>query len=258
MNVKLLSSTLNPEYVVAMAGKLCYSDVGVDEIREKTTDDEIYKFIKMLAKMGHHSPLEHATFTFAAEGVSRALTHQLVRHRIASFSQQSQRYVKLNQFEYIMPPSIEKNRAARYIFKKHMRESQIAYDKIVDTLFDDKFEEYKNEHPDASLKDLEKAAKAIEKECIEDARYVFPNACESKIVFTMNVRTLYNFFEHRCCNRSQWEIRNLANKMYKILIKSHPYLFMGAGTSCTNGKCKEGQMSCGKPLKATLDGFVTE
>lgn len=241
MKVKLLSYTPNPEKVIAAAAKLCYSKVGVDEIQENLTDENTEKFVNMLMDIGHESPIEHVSFTFAVEGVSRVLTHQLVRHRLASYSQQSQRYVKLSQFEYIMPPAIEKNEKARKIFINSMNESQKKYDEIVECLFEDHFSVFLEKVGN------EKEAKRLAmKKSIEDARFVFPNACETKIVFTMNARSLMNFFKHRCCNRAQWEIREMSVRVLKELKKVSPILFKKVGPSCLNGKCPEGKMSCGK------------
>jgi thymidylate synthase (FAD) len=233
LNVKLLEYTPNPEKTIAAAAKLCYSSAHVEEIMDNLTEENTEKFLNMLMSYGHESPVEHVSFTFAIEGVSRSLSHQLVRHRIASYSQQSQRYVKLNQFEYIIPPEIEKNDSAREVFVKSMEESQRAYDKLV-TLLKDK---YTNEGLSNSN---------AEKKAIEDARYVFPNACETKIIVTMNARSLMNFFRHRCCTRAQWEIRQLANEMLSQAKKIAPTLFKYCGPSCVSGPCPEGKMSCGK------------
>jgi thymidylate synthase (FAD) len=245
MKVKIIAYTPNPEEVVASAAKLCYSKVGVDEIQENLTEEGIEKFVSMLSAIGHHSPLEHCTFTFAVEGISRACSHQLVRHRIASYSQQSQRYVKLDKFDYIIPTAIENNEFAKDIFLNAMEQDQKAYNGIV--------EELMNEYIASSGYTLASIPKneynKLEKLAIEDARYVFPNACETKIVFTMNVRTLMNFFTHRCCDRAQWEIRDLANEMLIQVKEIAPTLFKKAGASCVRGKCPEGSMSCGNPKK---------
>lgn len=245
MKVKIIAHTPNPEEVVASAAKLCYSKVGVDEIQENLTEEGIEKFVSMLSAIGHHSPLEHCTFTFAVEGISRACSHQLVRHRIASYSQQSQRYVKLDKFDYIIPTAIENNEFAKDIFLNAMEQDQKAYNGIV--------EELMNEYIASSGYTLASIPRSeynkLEKLAIEDARYVFPNACETKIVFTMNVRTLMNFFTHRCCDRAQWEIRDLANEMLIQVKEIAPTLFKKAGASCVRGKCPEGSMSCGNPKK---------
>ena len=271
LKVKIIAHTPEPDKVVAQAGKLCYSAVGVDEITQKLTEEEIARYVNMLASIGHESPLEHVSFTFAIEGISRACTHQIVRHRIASYSQQSQRYVKLEQFEYIIPPAIEKNPEAKRIFIEAMERDQKAYDELVDLLLEDILidkhaadygsciREILKENPDVvpnrskvldlyAEKFLENYRKA-EKQAIEDARYVFPNACETKIVVTMNARSLLHFFNVRCCNRAQWEIREMATEMLKECKKIAPALFKKAGPDCVYGKCGEGKMSCKHPRK---------
>ena len=241
MKVKLLAHTPQPEKVIAMAAKLCYSPVGVDEIEQNLSDESVEKFLNMLINMGHESPLEHVTFTFGIEGISRSCSHQIVRHRIASFSQQSQRYVKLDQFEYIIPPQIEKIEEAKEIFIQSMKKDQEDYDKLVDILFKKHYnnllEKGKNE---------KQAKSQAEKIAIEDARYVFPNACETKMVLTMNIRSLYNFFDHRCCERAQWEIRELAIEMLRQVKEVAPVLFKKCGPRCVSGPCTEGKMSCGE------------
>lgn len=271
LKVKIIAHTPEPDKVIAQAGKLCYSAVGVDEITQKLTEEEIARYVNMLASIGHESPLEHVSFTFAIEGISRACTHQIVRHRIASYSQQSQRYVKLEQFEYIIPPAIEKNPEAKRIFIETMERDQEAYDELVDLLLEDILidknaadygsciKEVLKENPDVApdrskvldlyaekfFEDYRKA----EKQAIEDARYVFPNACETKIVVTMNARSLLHFFNVRCCNRAQWEIREMATEMLKECKKIAPALFKKAGPDCVYGKCGEGKMSCKHPRK---------
>ena len=232
MKVSILAHTPNIENVIASSGRLCYSKVGVNELLQKHSKEDNERFIKMLADMGHHSPLEHVSFTFAVEGVSRALTHQLVRHRIASYSQQSQRYVNLEEtFDYIMPPSIEKNEVTTTVFENAMKDIKRYYDYLVDSLEESYISNGMNK-------------REANKKAIEDARYVLPNACETKIVFTMNVRTLLHFFEKRCCSRAQWEIRNLANEMLRQCKEISPILFSSAGATCKKGYCTEGKMSC--------------
>ena len=244
MKVKLLAHTPEPEKVVSMAAKLCYSKVGVEGIEENLTDEKIESFLKMLTDIGHESPLEHVSFTFGVEGISRACSHQIVRHRIASYSQQSQRYVKLDQFEYIIPPEIEKSEEAKKIFIEAMERDQKDYDRIVDILS----EKHKKEFMEEGKSEKE-ATRLAEKKAIEDARYVFPNACETKIVMTMNVRSLYNFFDHRCCERAQWEIREMATQMLKEVKKVAPIMFRKCGPKCVKGPCPEGKMTCGKVVE---------
>jgi thymidylate synthase (FAD) len=242
MKVKLIQHTPEPEKLIAAAAKLCYSHVGIEDIMEGLEAQNTDKFLGMLMDIGHESPVEHVSFTFGVEGVSRVLTHQLVRHRIGcSYSQQSQRYVKLEQFEYIIPPEIEKVPQAKELFVKAMEADQQAYNMIVEVLFKEHFDRLIAEGK------TEKQAKASAgKSSIEDARYVFPNACETKIVFTMTARALMNLFRHRCCNRAQWEIREMVEEMLKQVKAVAPTLFKNAGPGCISGPCPEGSMSCGK------------
>ncbi|MBU5226947.1 FAD-dependent thymidylate synthase [Clostridium senegalense] len=258
LKVKLIEHTPNPEKVVASAAKLCYSSVGVDEILEGLDENKTNKFIEMLMNYGHYSPVEHISFTFAIEGVSRSLTHQLVRHRVASYSQQSQRYVKLKQFQYIVPPNIEKNEKAKEIFINAMKKNQKDYDDIVEILYNDSYNSEIQKYIESNKLECEdeideKVKKRIKnssiKKAIEDARYVFPNACETKIIVTMNARELMHFFAHRCCNRAQWEIRNMADEMLKEAKKVAPTIFKFSGPSCLKGSCPEGTMTCGEILK---------
>ena len=241
MKVKLIQYTPQPERVVAMAAKLCYSRAGVDDIDKNLDEAEVERFVQMLVDIGHESPIEHVSFTFAVEGISRACTHQLVRHRLASYSQQSQRYVKLEQFEYIVPEEIEKNQAAKEIFIQAMESDQKVYNELVEIL--------QTSHYDQMLStgmSEKKAKRDSEKKAIEDARYVFPNACETKIIFTMNARTLIHFFKKRCCERAQREIRAMADEMLKEVKAVAPAMFKNAGPSCIKSACPEGSMSCGK------------
>ena len=239
--VTLLAYTPDPERTVAFAAKLCYSSSGIEDLRDGLTPEKISSFVKMLADMGHESPIEHVSFTFGIEGVSRACTHQLVRHRLASYSQKSQRYVTEGAFEYIIPPEIADDTDAVKLFKETMAHDQEVYDRLTDIL--------KAKHKKTFLglgNDDKTAEKLAEKKAIEDARFVLPNACETKIVVTMNARTLMNFFHHRCCSRAQWEIKDVADKMLAEVKKVAPNLFKNAGPSCVAGACPEGKMTCGK------------
>ncbi|WP_138160571.1 FAD-dependent thymidylate synthase [Peptoniphilus catoniae] len=251
MKVEIIAYTPNPEEVIAQAAKLCYSAVGVDEIKKKMTEESRNKFLEMLMSFSHASPLEHASFTFAVEGVSRTFSHQLVRHRIASYSQQSQRYVRLDNFEYIIPPKIAENEKAKEIFIKSMEEDAKAYEKLTEILISEKARPLIEEGMDEK-----KARRKVEKESIEDARYVFPNACETKVVFTMNVRSLIHFFELRTCTRAQWEIREVGIEMLRQCKKIAPVLFKSCGPACVNGPCNEGAMSCGR--QAEIRKFFKE
>ena len=241
MKVTLLQHTGEPEKIVAAATKLCYSDSGVDNILDGLTDEKTDKFLNMLMNLGHESPIEHVSFTFGIEGVSRSLLAQITRHRLASYSVKSQRYVKEGMFEYIIPPEIEAIPEAKKVFLETMEQEQAAYDKLTEILFQKHFKALREQGMD------EKQAKTkAEKAAIEDARFVLPNACETKMVVTMNARSLMNFFRHRCCSRAQWEIRALANEMLKLVQEVAPTLFKKAGPSCVSGPCPEGKMSCGK------------
>lgn len=244
MKVELIAHTPEPEKLVAAAAKLCYSKTGASGLMDRLSDDQVDNFLNVLMELGHDSPLEHMSFTFAIEEVSRVLTHQLVRHRMASYSQQSQRYVKLDQFEFVVPPAIKANDQALELYNKTMAADQKAYDELVAIL--------QSAHLEALTAtgiDEKKATAQAEKMAIEDARYVFPNACETKIVMTMNARSLINFFEHRCCERAQWEIRELADGMLKAVKGVAPTVFKSAGPKCLNGPCPEGRMSCGKVVQ---------
>lgn len=244
MKVKLLRYTPEGEKLIASAAKLCYSPVGIEDIEDSLEESKVDSFLKMLMELNHESPIEHVSFTFGVEGVSRTLTHQLVRHRIASYSQQSQRYVKLDKFEYIIPPSIEKNELAKKIFTDQMEEDKKAYDKLTEILVKEHINQYTKQG-----KSEKEAVKLATKKAIEDARYVFPNACETKIVFTMNARVLLNFLRLRTCNRAQWEIRKMSIKMLDEVRNIYPILFENAGPSCINGPCPEGNMTCGKIIE---------
>lgn len=244
--VTLIAYTPNPEYTVANAAKLCYSPSSIETVREGLDDEKVASFVDMLSEIGHESPIEHASFTFGIEGVSRSLLAQITRHRIASFSVQSQRYVKEKQFSYVIPPEISDNEKASEIFIKAMQRDQEDYDTITAILKEKYIKEFIQ-----SGKDEKTANRLAEKKAIEDARFVLPNACETKMILTMNARSLMNFFRHRCCNRAQWEIRDVANQMLSLVSKAAPHLFKNAGPSCINGVCPEGKMSCGKKQEVT-------
>lgn len=241
LKVRLISYTKDPEKLVSCAAKLCYSQVGVEEIQQGLTEEKISNFVNMLSEIGHESPIEHITFTFAIEGVSRSLLAQLTRHRIASYSVQSQRYVKTNNFEFILPPEIAGIDDAKKEFLQAMNEDMQHYEKITNLLKEKHKKDLIN-----SGKEEKIAEKLAEKMAIEDARYVLPNACETKLICTFNARSLLNFFSHRCCNRAQWEIRQLATEMFKLVFSVAPNIFKKSGPRCVNGVCPEGNMSCGK------------
>ena len=226
MQVELLYHTPDPERAVATAARLCYAPVGASELMESLSEERIRKVLKTILTSGHLSTLEHASYTFAIDGVSRALTHQLVRHRLASFNQQSQRYVKFaDGLDVVKPASIADNEEASRLFDEMVEKTVEAYQAF-----------------------LEAGVPA------EDARYILPNAAESKIVVTMNIRELLHFFSLRCCNRAQWEIRELAWKMLELARPTAPYIFADAGPGCVRGACPEGKMTCGDPYPRVQRG----
>lgn len=255
MRVELLAHTPQPVITVASAAKLCYSPSSIDTIRDGLTEDKASGFVQMLAEIGHESPIEHAVFTFGVEGVSRSLLAQLTRHRIASYSVQSQRYVREAQFEYVVPPEIEKDEQAKAIYLAAMERDQADYDRLTELLA----ARHKAELLAAGVEER-KAARDAEKRAIEDARFVLPNACTTKLIVTMNARSLYNFFSHRCCRRAQWEIRELATQMLRLCREAAPELFVKAGPPCLRGGCTEGKMSCGKPeqVRAEFSALGTD
>ncbi len=242
MKVTLIAHTPTPEKIIAAAAKMCYSDSNAETLLNGLDDEKNNAFIKMLSDLGHESPFEHSTFTFGIEGVSRTLLAQITRHRIASFSVQSQRYVKQDNFVFITPPAIADNFEASEIYQKSMKNALDDYMRISDILEKKYIQEFIENGAD------EKTAKSkAEKKAIEDARFVLPNACETKMIVTMNIRSLMNFFRLRCCQRAQWEIRAVADEMLKLCSDVSPVLFRNAGPSCVcNGLCSEGKMSCGK------------
>ena len=239
--VTLLAYTPNPEKTVASAAKLCYSSSTIKDLRDGLTDEKAADFVEMLSEIGHESPIEHASFTFGIEGVSRAFLAQITRHRMASYSVKSQRYVKEGAFEFVTPPEVAADAEALGVYEESMRMAQEAYDKIAEILTEKHTKTFI-----AEGKDEKTAARLASKKAIEDARFVLPNACETKMVVTMNARSLHNFFRHRCCNRAQWEIRSVANQMLALVTEVAPNLFKKAGPPCLYGACPEGKMSCGR------------
>jgi thymidylate synthase (FAD) len=220
MKVKLIRYTQEPEVSVALAAKLCYSAINIDQLRERMGKAEIDRFIDKLLDLGHTSPFEHASFTFGIEGISRVTSHQLVRHRIASYSQQSQRYVKVAGFKYIIPPEISKNEGLKKEYERVMEDLQALYDRFIESGISP-----------------------------EDARYLLPQGCETKLIVSMNARELFHFFSLRCCRRAQWEIREMAEQMLTKVKEVAPHIFRQAGPPCIKGPCPEGEMSCGKPRR---------
>ena len=242
MTVRLIAHTPEPEKVVAAAAKLCYSDSHIEDLLDGLDEAKTARFLAMLSDLGHASPIEHASFTFGIEGVSRALLAQITRHRIASFSVQSQRYVRLDDFRYVVPPSIEAVPEAKAAFLAGMEQDAANYLDLAR-----KLEEGHTACLMAEGVPEKEARKKAEKLANEDARFVLPNACETKMVVTMNARSLHNFFRLRCCERAQWEIRALAEEMLRLVLPVAPHLFAAAGPGCLAGPCPEGKMCCGRP-----------
>ena len=219
MNVTLIRHTLAPTDLVAMSAKLCYSGSTIGQLHDKIQEKDQAAFVERLMDMHHESPLEHVTFTFGIEGVSRVLLAQITRHRLASFSVQSQRYVTMREgFPYVIPPRIAAlGEEAVKRYKTQMELMAGWYEGWLNSLGDDG---------------------------AEDARFVLPGACETRMMVTMNVRELLHFFSLRCCNRAQWEIRQLATKMLELCREVAPVLFDKAGPGCVRGACPEGEKSC--------------
>lgn len=228
MEVVLLSHTSEPELTVASSARLCYSKLSPEELKDSLTEEEINRLIRMIRDLGHLSVYEHASFTFGIKGISRVTSHQLVRHRIASYSQQSQRYVNLTGREnYVFPPAINEKGLTKEVEEFFLKASQL-YEKLLN-------EGVPN----------------------EDARYVLPQAITTNIIVTMNARELHHFFELRLCRRAQWEIREMAARMLFLAVGVAPVLFEKAGPSCfSKGFCPEGKLTCGKKVKKQEEIFV--
>lgn len=233
LNVRLLERTQNAVALIYAAARQCYSQKFAAEFFDEGRQDakKQAEFIKKVVASGHESPLEHVAFTFAVEGVSRALSHQLVRHRIASYSQQSQRYVRETEFDYIVPPSVAEDAELSREFFRAMGTIQSSYNKLLERF---------------------KEKGRVGEKANQDARFVLPQAAETKIVVTMNCRELIHFFHLRCCSRAQWEIKRLSDRMLAICKKELPEVFAEVGAKCDAlGYCPEGEaFTCGRyPLK---------
>lgn len=229
--VELLAMTPDALELLYASFRQCYHAGFVADMWPRLINGEIEKekqadFVSKILESGHTSPIEHVSFTFAVEGISRACSHQIVRHRIASYSQQSQRYVTENDLDYILPPSIAKIPEAREKFEKFMQSVDDTYNELREILIANKMESKAN----------------------EDARFVLPQAAETKIVITMNCRSLMHFFNLRCCTRAQWEVRAMANKMLEICKEKFPAVFSVAGARCEQlGYCPESsRFACGR------------
>ena len=224
LKVELLQHTVNPEELISLGARLCYAGGNSDTLREKISSADQRGFLEKLMQMGHLSVLEHASFSFLIEGVSRTLLAQLTRHRIASFSVQSQRYVSYEKgFGYIVPPAIEE--LGEEAVREYETQMQTMHQWYVD---------------------WQQKLGACGEKSNEDARFVLPNACETRLVCTMNLRELRHFFALRMCMRAQWEIRAMAEEMFKACYKVAPILFADAGPECLRKGCSEGAKSCGQ------------
>lgn len=287
MKVELITHTPEIEKVIALAAKNCYTTSSIEQLSNGLTKEVSQKFIGMLMDLGHESPLEHCSFTFAISDVSRSLLAQITRHRIASFSVQSQRYVKMGDFKYVTPSLISKSSAAFIAFNQAMHDSTQRYQEIHQALMDqlladeynsilpiegEDIEGYKakierfmsseqlegwlskslddvDKTADEMRKNFKKKVAQIEKIANENARSVLPNAACTQMILTMNVRELLHFFSLRCCRRAQDEIRGVADTMLSLCREVSPLIFSLAGPGCVRGVCSEGKMSCGAPRK---------
>lgn len=223
LNVTLIAHTPEPEKVIAMASRTCYSALDLEGLDKKTDTTDNAAYIRRVLASGHTSIAEHASFTFGLEGVSRTLLAQITRHRVASFSVQSQRYVSVagaEVFDYVLPPRIRAlGPEAEEKFAQQMKTMQRWYDEW---------------------------SEALGQDSAEDARFVLPGAAATRIVMTMNARELLHFFSLRMCNRAQWEVREAAWRMYELVYPLAPSVFENAGPGCARGACPEGKRSCGK------------
>ncbi len=234
MRVFLLSHTPEPDAIVAAAARICYSDISAQDLLKTEENILSEKLLGSLFRSGHLSTFEHVSFTFAVDGLSRVASHQLVRHRLASFSQQSQRYVKMSldnssdDSSVIIPDSIKKNPEALEIFESQVKSSYAAYEKMLEL--------------------------GIAK---EDARFILPHGNSTRLVVTMNARELHHFFELRLCRRAQWEIHELARQMLVLCREKAPVLFAKAGPGCIFGSCHESR-SCGRKYESMEDLLFAE
>ena len=253
MKVELIAYTPDAGKIIAAAGKLCYSSADIGSMMAGIDKETENYYVDMLIDMGHESVIEHASYTFAIEGLSQAALRQLTRHRIASFSVQSQRYVNMSDFRYVIPPSVSENPEALKEFEELVEFAKEKYNIISAHLQKDNFNKIragKTGPGELSVPDEREEKEYLsqaKKSANEDARFVLPMACETKIIMSMNARSLYNFFKLRTCERAQWEIRILAENMLAKLKEVSPALFKKAGPPCfSSGRCPEGKMSCGK------------
>ena len=220
MQVILLAHTPNPDELVAAAARICYRDIAASELLQCEGENLSRKLIADLFRSGHTSTFEHVSFTFGIDGLSRVASHQLVRHRLASFSQQSQRYVKMTPApdSVVVPPAIQSNPEALKLFRESVIHSQDTYRQLIEM--------------------------GIPK---EDARFILPHGHSTRLVLTMNARELLHFLALRCCRRAQWEIREVAWQMLELVYPVAPSIFSKAGPGCVSKGCPEGRFTCGDP-----------
>lgn len=217
LQVRLLQHTPEPERMVAAAARLCYAAAEIDELWQLPVEQQ-QRLLHKILQMGHDSVLEHALFNFGIAGISRACSHQLVRHRLASYSQQSQRYVvQQDDWPWVEPASWEQVPELAQEARQLQGQAQDLYQRM--------------------------HAAGVP---AEDARLLLPQACATQLVVSMNARQLRHFFALRCCRRAQWEIRALAKEMLRRVLAVAPALFAGAGPPCCRGPCPEGAFSCGQ------------
>lgn len=228
MKVKLLRYTPNPELVCAAAALTSSRKHGASEILQRLTEEKARKIVERIIDLGHYSIIEHAYFTYSIEGCSRVMTHQLVRHRMASYTEQSQRYVEYDNLkDHVVPKTIERNQEAKELYENTLRQTSGTYQKLLHL--------------------------QIPK---EDARFVLPNAAKTNIVVTMNARGLRYFFNLRCCARAQWEIRETAIEMLKQAKRVAPGLFQNSGPFCVQfGYCRESKL---KPPSCKIEKLKEE
>ncbi|HSV30977.1 MAG TPA: FAD-dependent thymidylate synthase [Atribacteraceae bacterium] len=214
MNVTLIAHTPDPENIIAQAARTCYGTAAKASLGKMAQQ----RLIRELVKRGHESVLEHACFTFSVEGISRTASHQLVRHRLASFSQQSQRYVRLDPPAFIMPSSITLDPQASALFSEACQTLTNTYQKLIGLNIPR-----------------------------EDARLILPQAVTTSLVMTVNARELLHIFRVRLCRRAQWEIQEVCLLILEIVEKLAPAVFQEAGPPCVHGPCPEGEKGCRHP-----------
>lgn len=213
IQVKLVNHTPNPELTVAVAARACIRNLDYEAIRAELSHEDVQRILKSLIEKNHHSPLEHASFTFIISGVSRVLTHQLVRHRIASHSQLSQQRTNSSRLQFTTPPEIQQYPELAEEYQDIMKRCQELYRHFVRS--------------------------GVSK---GSARYVLPSAFNTRIVTTINARSLLNLLAQRECEVEDWEFREVALLMHSELMKVAPDIFQSAGPLCvTRDHCPEGE-----------------